>query len=96
VPSDKQGCMYASDSVQTLFAIEGTGQTGLGANFGDGYATSSAASSAAANPNPFFQALLTKPYRGMRLGAVSPSWLQTLTAMLQCVACSGMPTCSPT
>ena len=49
---------------QTLFAIEGTGQTGLGANFGDGYNTASAASGAAANPNPFFQELLTKPYRG--------------------------------
>ena len=49
---------------QALFAIEGTGQTGLGANFGDGYNTGSAASGAAANPNPFFQALLAKPYRG--------------------------------
>lgn len=49
---------------QTLFAIEGTGQAGLGANFGDGYNTGSAASGAAANPNPFFQELLTKPYRG--------------------------------
>ena len=50
--------------VQTLFAIEGTGQAGLGANFGDGYNTGSAASGAASNPNPFFQALLAKPYRG--------------------------------
>jgi hypothetical protein len=49
---------------QTLFAIEGTGQAGLGANFGDGFNTGSAASGAAANPNPFFQELLTKPYRG--------------------------------
>lgn len=47
-----------------LFFIEGTGQGGINANWGDGFATDPQAISqyGLSNPNPFFQALMTKPY----------------------------------
>ena len=46
-----------------LYAIEGTGQTGLGSNFGDGFASGgSVAGNANSDPAPFFTALLAKPY----------------------------------
>ncbi len=47
-----------------LFFIEGAGQGGIGTNWGDGFATDPQliAQNGLSNPNPFFQALLTKPY----------------------------------
>lgn len=47
-----------------LFFVEGTGQGGIGANWGDGFATDPAliAQYGLSDPNPFFKALLTKPY----------------------------------
>ena len=51
-------------AADALFAIEGTGQTQLGANYGDGFNTNSSATGARADPNPFFKTLLTKPYKG--------------------------------
>lgn len=41
-----------------LFFVEGTGQTDMGANWGDGFATNTNVNSA----KPFFDALITKPY----------------------------------
>lgn len=41
-----------------LFFVEGTGQTSLGANWGDGFATNTNTNSA----KPFFDTLITKPY----------------------------------
>jgi aryl-phospho-beta-D-glucosidase BglC (GH1 family) len=47
-----------------LFFIEGTGQGGIGANWGDGFATDHnlIVQNGLSDPNPFFQALLQKPY----------------------------------
>ena len=47
-----------------LFFIEGTGQGNLSANWGDGFATDSTLISqyGLSDPNPFFTALLSKPY----------------------------------
>ncbi len=44
---------------EALFFIEGTGQGNIGANWGDGFATSQSGMS---NPSAFFNALFTKPY----------------------------------
>jgi aryl-phospho-beta-D-glucosidase BglC (GH1 family) len=41
-----------------LFFVEGTGQSDMGANWGDGFATNTSVNSA----KPFFDALITKPY----------------------------------
>ncbi|KAG1655305.1 hypothetical protein FOA52_007962 [Chlamydomonas sp. UWO 241] len=45
-----------------LFLIEGCGQGSYGANWGDGFRTSGMEGNVGADPNPFFRALLTKPY----------------------------------
>lgn len=47
-----------------LFFVEGTGQGGIQANWGDGFCTNPQIISqyGLSDPNPFFQALLTKPY----------------------------------
>jgi hypothetical protein len=47
-----------------LFFLEGTGQSGINANWGDGYATdpSVISSKGLSDPNPFFTTLLGKPY----------------------------------
>lgn len=47
-----------------LFFIEGTGQGGINANWGDGFATDSELikKCGLSDPNPFFQELLHKPY----------------------------------
>lgn len=52
-------------SADSLYAIEGLGQTDLGTNWGDGLATNPAyiGNSGASDPSPFFRALLTKPYK---------------------------------
>ena len=49
---------------QILFFIEGTGQERIGANWGDGFVTNPnlIAQYGLSDPNPFFQALLHKPY----------------------------------
>ena len=46
-----------------MFAVEGTGQSGLNANWGDGFATERVDELGLQNPKPFFDTLLTKPYR---------------------------------
>jgi aryl-phospho-beta-D-glucosidase BglC (GH1 family) len=47
-----------------LFMIEGTGQSGLNANWGDGFATDPQliAQKGLSDPNPFFTKLIDKPY----------------------------------
>jgi len=47
-----------------LFFIEGTGQGGIGANWGDGFATDPTliSQNGLSDPNPFFKALMQKPY----------------------------------
>ncbi|MBA3237641.1 MAG: cellulase family glycosylhydrolase [Parachlamydiaceae bacterium] len=47
-----------------LFFIEGAGQSGINANWGDGFATDEnlIKQGGLSDPNPFFQALLHKPY----------------------------------
>jgi aryl-phospho-beta-D-glucosidase BglC (GH1 family) len=47
-----------------LFFIEGTGQGGINANWGDGFATDAELIKRCglSDPNPFFKALLNKPY----------------------------------
>ncbi len=49
---------------QFLFFIEGTGQGGINANWGDGFTTDPdlIKKCGLSDPNPFFQALLHKPY----------------------------------
>lgn len=47
---------------EILFFIEGTGQEGIGANFGDGFATDPNLINGMSNPTLFFDTLLTKPY----------------------------------
>jgi aryl-phospho-beta-D-glucosidase BglC (GH1 family) len=46
-----------------IFAIEGTGQSALQANWGDGFATTKISELGLSDPRPFFDALLTKPYK---------------------------------
>jgi aryl-phospho-beta-D-glucosidase BglC (GH1 family) len=50
---------------KALFFIEGTGQGGIQANWGDGFATDAQVIQRAglSDPNPFFKALMSKPYR---------------------------------
>ena len=62
--NDGSACISAQVSPSTLFLIEGCGQLGVAMNWGDGYVTDSAIIKAAglADPNPFFQALLSRPY----------------------------------
>ncbi len=57
---------------QALFFIEGTGQGGVGANWGDGFATDANLISqyGLSDPRPFFNALLQKPY--LNQVAISP------------------------
>lgn len=49
---------------QNLFFIEGSGQSGINANWGDGFATNKTviSQSGLSDPNPFFTQLATKPY----------------------------------
>lgn len=49
----------------SLYAIEGLGQTSLGTNWGDGLATNPAylSGTSASDPSPFFQQLMTKPFK---------------------------------
>ena len=48
-----------------MFAVEGCGQGGIGANWGDGFATNRALieSTGISDANVFFQALMKKSYR---------------------------------
>ncbi len=48
-----------------LFAVEGAAQGGIGANWGDGFATDPALIRATgiSDPNPFFKQLMRKSYR---------------------------------
>ena len=64
------GDMYltAMDAIEakspgTVFAIEGTGQSGLQVNWGDGFATERIESLGLSDPRQFFNSLLSKPYR---------------------------------
>ncbi|KAG1680164.1 hypothetical protein FOA52_000277 [Chlamydomonas sp. UWO 241] len=47
---------------KVLFLVEGTGQQELGANWGDGFQTKNVTAGSPADPNPFFQSLMSKPY----------------------------------
>ncbi len=47
---------------QVLFFVEGCGQTGLSANWGDGFNTNSVSGGGYMDPNPFFQAIMSKTY----------------------------------
>ena len=51
-------------SPTTLFLIEGSGQLGAAMNWGDGYITDATAIriGGLSDPNPFFTALLGRPY----------------------------------
>lgn len=51
-------------SPQTLFLVEGTGQTNIAMCWGDGFFTDQAVlrASGSSDPNPFLRQLLTKPY----------------------------------
>jgi aryl-phospho-beta-D-glucosidase BglC (GH1 family) len=69
-PALKDLLLAAMDAVEAaapglLFAIEGTGQLSIWANWGDGFATNASviASTSISDPRPFFTALLAKPYR---------------------------------
>lgn len=57
--------LYAIDP-SAIFFVEGCGQAGLGASWGDGFCTDAAAIGAygLSDPRPFFDALLSKPYVG--------------------------------
>ncbi|KAI8101510.1 hypothetical protein M9435_001616 [Picochlorum sp. BPE23] len=64
------GDMYltAMDAIEakspgTIFAIEGTGQSGLQVNWGDGFATERIESLGLSDPRQFFNSLLSKPYK---------------------------------
>ena len=46
-----------------IYGIEGTEQSGLFANWGDGFATTKIAELGIGDPRPFFNELLTKPYK---------------------------------
>ena len=67
---EKLGPMYLramsaidqSTGGEAVFAIEGTGQSGLNANWGDGFATTKISELGLSDPRPFFNALLRKPY----------------------------------
>jgi hypothetical protein len=67
---DKLGPMYLramsaidqSTAGEAIFGIEGTGQSGLNANWGDGFATTKINELGLSDPRPFFDALLKKPY----------------------------------
>lgn len=68
-PALKDLYLSAMDAIYTvnpkaLFFIEGTAQGGIGANWGDGFATDHnlIAQNGLSDPNPFFQTLLHKPY----------------------------------
>ena len=51
--------IYAA-APQVLFLLEGTGQSGIGANWGDGFATDPqlVKSKGLSDPTPFFQVIL--------------------------------------
>ena len=57
---DLQSCI-----ADFLFAVEGAAQGGIGANWGDGFATDPALIRATgiSDPNPFFKQLMRKSYR---------------------------------
>ena len=58
--------MDAIDSAvggDVLFAVEGTGQSGINANWGDGFATDRVKQLGIQDPRPFFDTLLTRPYK---------------------------------
>lgn len=68
-PALKDLYLSAMDAIyqvnpNVLFFIEGTGQGGIGANWGDGFATDPILISqyGLSDPNAFFQALFSKPY----------------------------------
>lgn len=59
------GSVYTNVCQDCLFAIEGSGQSGVAINWGDGFITNRTYLDAHPNisdPNPFFTALLDKPY----------------------------------
>jgi hypothetical protein len=60
-------------AAQTIFFIEGGGQTGYDTNWGNGFVTDPALITQykLSNANPFFTTLLTKPYRD-QVGAGPP------------------------
>ncbi len=68
-PALKDLYLSAMDAIhpilpEALLFVEGTGQGGIGANWGDGFATDHnlITQYGLSDPNPFFQALLQKPY----------------------------------
>ena len=60
---DAMDALYSIDS-SAMFFVEGCGQGGLGACWGDGFCTDGAtiAQDGLSDPRPFFDALLSKPY----------------------------------
>jgi aryl-phospho-beta-D-glucosidase BglC (GH1 family) len=76
-PALKDLYLAAMDAIEAavpglLFFVEGTGQGGINAGWGDGFATNPGVISSAglSDPRPFFTALLAKPYRNRTV--VSP------------------------
>ena len=63
-----------------LFLLQGAGQQGLGANWGDGFCCDPALvrSHGLSDPNPLVRAILQKPYRDQ----VTSLWVQGLVFML--------------
>ena len=67
-PKLKDLYIKAMDAIEkvtsnTIFALEGTGQSGLQANWGDGFATTKISELGLSDPRPFFDELLSKSYR---------------------------------
>ncbi len=67
-PKLKDLYIQAMDAIEErssniIYAIEGTGQSSLQANWGDGFATTKISELGLSDPRPFFDELLSKPYR---------------------------------
>jgi len=80
-PALKDLYLSALDAIESaapglLYFVEGTGQGGIQANWGDGFATDPALLSqyGLSDPNPFFTALMAKPYRNRVVLSPHVSW----------------------
>ena len=62
---EANSCSLRRCIAEFLFAVEGAAQGGIGANWGDGFATDPALIRATgiSDPNPFFKQLMRKSYR---------------------------------